>query len=47
MREVDAIIRPQRVETVMEALLDIPGLPSVTVSQINAKGDSRHGDRDA
>ena len=31
MREVKAIIRPQRVESVMEALLGIPELPGITV----------------
>ena len=41
MREVKAIIRPQRVETVMEALLEIPGLPGVTVSSVHAYAGSR------
>ena len=36
MREVKAIIRPQRLEQVMEALHAIPGLPGVTVSRVHA-----------
>lgn len=41
MREVKAIIRPQRVESVMEALLGIPELPGVTVSHVHAYAGSR------
>lgn len=41
MREVKAIIRPQRVESVMEALLGIPELPGVTVSNVHAYAGSR------
>ena len=36
MREVKAIVRPQRLEQVMEALHAIPGLPGVTVSKVHA-----------
>lgn len=36
MREVKAIIRPQRLEQVMAALHEIPGLPGVTVSKVHA-----------
>ena len=40
MREVKAIIRPQRLEHVMAALHDIPGLPGVTVSRVHAYAGS-------
>ena len=43
MREVKAIIRPQRVESVMEALLGIPELPGITVSNVHAYAGSRQG----
>ena len=36
MREVKAMIRPQRLEQVMEALREIPGLPGVTVFTVHA-----------
>ena len=45
MREVKAIIRPQRLEHVMEALNRIPGLPGVTVSKVHAYAGSRGQDR--
>ena len=35
MREVKAIIRPQRLDYVMQALHSIPGLPGVTVSKVH------------
>ena len=41
MRAVKAIIRPPRVESVMEALLEIPELPGVTVSRVHAYAGSR------
>ena len=41
MREVKAIIRPQRFEQVMEALHAIPGLPAVTVSKVHAYSGSQ------
>ena len=45
MREVKAIIRPQRLEQVMEALHNIPGLPGVTVSSVHAyAGFRQRGD---
>ena len=40
MREVKAIVRPQRLEQVMDALHDIPGLPGVTVSKVHAYAGS-------
>ena len=40
MREVKAIIRPQRLEHVMAALHEIPGLPGVTVSKVHAYAGS-------
>lgn len=43
MREIKAIIRPQRLEHVMEALHAIPGLPAVTISKVHAhSGSQRH-----
>ena len=36
MREVKAIIRPQRLDAVIEALRRIPALPGVTVSTVHA-----------
>lgn len=36
MREVKAVIRPQRLEHVMEALHDIPGLPGIAVEKVHA-----------
>ena len=44
MREVRAIIRPQRLEHVMEALHEIPGLPGVTVSKVHAYAGFRRRD---
>ncbi|HZS59291.1 MAG TPA: P-II family nitrogen regulator [Gemmatimonadaceae bacterium] len=41
MREVKALIRPQRVEHVVAALHDIAGLPGVTVSPVHAYSGSR------
>lgn len=46
MREVKAIIRPQRLDHVMEALHEIPGLPGVTVSKVHAYAGSRPHDRE-
>ena len=43
MREVKAIIRPQRLEHVMDALHVIPGLPGVTVSKVHAYSGSAEG----
>ena len=44
MHEVKAIVRPQRLEQVMEALHAIPGLPGVTVSRVHAyAGFQRQG----
>jgi len=36
MREVKAVIRPQRLEQVMEALREIPGLPGIAVEKVHA-----------
>lgn len=36
MREVKAVIRPQRLEQVMEALRDIRGLPGIAVEKVHA-----------
>lgn len=36
MREVKAVIRPQLLEHVMEALHDIPGLPGIAVEKVHA-----------
>ena len=44
MREVKAIIRPQRFEQVRDALHDIPGLPGMTVSRVHAYGGFRQRD---
>lgn len=44
MREVKAIIRPQRLDQVMEALHEITGLPGVTVSTVHAYGLTRPPD---
>lgn len=41
MREVKAIIRPQRLDHVMDALREIPGVPGVTVSTVHAYGAAR------
>lgn len=41
MREVKAIIRPQRLDQVIDALRAIPGLPGVTVSTVHAYGASK------
>jgi|CXWK01.1.fsa_nt_gi nitrogen regulatory protein P-II 1 len=41
MHEVKAIIRPQRLDQVMQALREIPGLPGVTVSTVHAYGGAR------
>lgn len=38
MREIKAIIRPERLGDVLRALHDIAGLPGVTVSQIRGFG---------
>jgi nitrogen regulatory protein P-II 1 len=44
MHEVKAIIRPQRLAHVIDALHDIPGLPGVTVSRVHAYAGSRPPD---
>lgn len=44
MREVKAIIRPQRLDHVMDALREIPGVPGVTVSTVRAYGAARASD---
>ena len=36
MREVKAIFRPQRLDHVLRALREIPGLPGITVSKVHA-----------
>lgn len=40
MREVKALFRPQRLDQVLAALRDIPGLPGVTVSKVHAYASS-------
>ena len=45
MREVKAILRPQRLEHVMDSLYRIPGLPGVTVSKVHAYAGSDGQDR--
>lgn len=45
MREVKAIIRPQRLDLIMAALREIPGLPGVTVSNVHAYAGSGADDR--
>lgn len=45
MREVKAIFRPQRLDQVIAALREIPGLPGVTVSRVHAyAGSPKHDD---
>jgi len=44
IREVKAVIRPQRLDHVMEALHEIPDLPGVTVSKVHAYSGSRSRD---
>lgn len=41
MREVKALFRPQRLEQVIQALRDIPGLPGVSVSEVHAYAGDR------
>lgn len=41
MREVKAIVRPQRLEHVLAALQEIAGLPGVTVSKVHAHAGTR------
>lgn len=45
MQEVKAIIRPERVDAVLHALHEMPGLGGVTVSQVRGIG-RRMGARD-
>ena len=44
MKEVKAVIRPFRVTEVVEALAAVPGLPGLTISEVQGfgKGRSRH-----
>jgi len=44
MREVKGVIRPQRLDRVMEALYEIPNLPDVTASKVHAYSGSRSRD---
>ena len=47
MREVKALFRPQRLEHVIQALREIPGLPGVSVSKVHAyAGDRSVGDHE-
>ena len=48
MREVKALFRPQRLDQVIAALWEIPGLPGVTVSKVHAyAGTTPSGERSA
>ncbi len=38
MREIKAIIRQERVDSVLEALRELPGLPGITVSSVQGVG---------
>lgn len=44
MHEVKAIFRPQRLDEVIAALREIPGLPGVTVSRVHAYAGSPKSD---
>ena len=44
MREVKALFRPQRLDQVLAALRQIPGLPGVTVSKVHAYASSPRRD---
>lgn len=44
MREVKALFRPQRLDQVLAALRQIPGLPGVTVSKVHAYAASHRHD---
>lgn len=45
MREVKALFRPQRLDKVIAALREVPGLPGVTVSRVHAyAGSPTHDD---
>ena len=39
MREIKAIIRPDRLENVLDALHEIPDIPGVTVSTVTGYGE--------
>ena len=47
MHEIKAIVRPSRVDAVMEALHAIPGLPGVTMSRVHAYARPQPHDADA
>ena len=44
MREVKALFRPQRLDQVLVALRQIPGVPGVTVSKVHAYAGSHSHD---
>jgi nitrogen regulatory protein PII len=46
MHEIKAIIRPTRLDAVMDALHSIPGLPGVTVSRVHAYARQQPQDTD-
>lgn len=46
MHEVKAIIRSQKLNAVMEALHEIPGLPGVTLSRVHAYARPQPHDED-
>ena len=45
MREVKALFRPQRLDQVLAALREIPGLPGITVSKVHAYAGSHRPDQ--
>lgn len=45
MREVKALFRPQRLDQVLAALREIPGLPGITVSKVHAYAGSHKPDQ--
>lgn len=46
MKEIKAIIRPDRLDRVLHELRMIPGLPGVTVSTVRGFGRAHHGHPD-
>ena len=47
MHEIKAIVRPNKVDAVMDALHAIPGLPGVTMSRVHAYARPQPHDTDA
>lgn len=42
MKEVKAIIQPFMIDAVLDALMDLPGLPGVAVSEVDGLGREHH-----